>query len=61
MNEETGIVDYEMLQKTASLYRPKIIIAGASAYARNWDYARMRKVGTVLNVGVRPILIGSFR
>ncbi|KAJ3043796.1 Serine hydroxymethyltransferase, cytosolic [Rhizophlyctis rosea] len=44
VNEETGIVDYDMLQKTAILYRPKIIIAGASAYARNWDYARMRKI-----------------
>ncbi|KAJ3011604.1 hypothetical protein HKX48_006750 [Thoreauomyces humboldtii] len=44
VNEETGIVDYDMLEKTAALYRPKILVAGASAYARNWDYARMRKI-----------------
>ncbi|KAI8915249.1 serine hydroxymethyltransferase-domain-containing protein [Powellomyces hirtus] len=44
VDESTGIVDYDMLQKTASLYRPKVLVAGASAYARNWDYARMRKI-----------------
>ncbi|KAJ3294814.1 Serine hydroxymethyltransferase, cytosolic [Borealophlyctis nickersoniae] len=44
VNEETGRVDYDMLQKTATLYRPKIIVAGASAYARNWDYGRMRQI-----------------
>lgn len=49
VDESTGIVDYDMLQKTALLYRPKILVAGASAYARNWDYARMRKVGDTKN------------
>ena len=44
LNEETGIVDYDALAKTAELVRPKIIVAGASAYARNFDYARMRKI-----------------
>ncbi|EGF83359.1 hypothetical protein BATDEDRAFT_15526 [Batrachochytrium dendrobatidis JAM81] len=44
LNEETGVVDFDALEKTAILYRPKIIIAGASAYPRNWDYARMRKI-----------------
>eukprot|EP00250_Pteridium_aquilinum_P011580 c20167_g1_i1 orf=134-1717(+) len=44
LNEETGLVDYEMLEKTASLFRPKLIIAGASAYARDFDYPRMRKI-----------------
>lgn len=33
-----------MLEKTAVLFRPKLIIAGASAYPRDFDYARMRKV-----------------
>ncbi len=41
---QTGLVDYDMLQKTANLFRPKIIIAGASAYPRNFDYKRMRQV-----------------
>ena len=44
VNEETGIIDFEMLEKTAKLYRPKIIVAGASAYPRNWDYKRMREI-----------------
>lgn len=33
------------LERQARLFRPKLIIAGASAYSREWDYARMRKVG----------------
>ncbi|KNC97322.1 uncharacterized protein SPPG_07251 [Spizellomyces punctatus DAOM BR117] len=49
VNEKTGIVDYDMLQKTATLYRPKILVAGASAYARNWDYQRMRKIADSVN------------
>lgn len=41
---QTGFVDYDMLEKTAILFRPKLIIAGASAYPRDFDYPRMRKV-----------------
>lgn len=41
---QAGIVDYDMLEKTANLFRPKLIIAGASAYPRDFDYPRMRKV-----------------
>ncbi|GFZ08556.1 serine hydroxymethyltransferase 3 [Actinidia rufa] len=44
LNESTGIVDYDMLEKTAILFRPKLIIAGASAYPRDFDYSRMRKI-----------------
>uniref|UniRef100_A0A2N9IIT1 Serine hydroxymethyltransferase n=1 Tax=Fagus sylvatica TaxID=28930 RepID=A0A2N9IIT1_FAGSY len=44
LDESTGIVDYDMLEKTAVLFRPKLIIAGASAYPRDFDYARMRKI-----------------
>jgi len=33
------------MEKSAALFRPKLIVAGASAYARHYDYARMRKVG----------------
>lgn len=39
-----GLVDYDMLEKTANLFRPKLLIAGASAYPRDFDYPRMRKV-----------------
>ncbi|PFH57517.1 hypothetical protein XA68_14903 [Ophiocordyceps unilateralis] len=41
---ETGIIDYDMLEKNAVLYRPKILVAGTSAYCRLIDYARMRKI-----------------
>lgn len=40
----TGIIDYDALEANAQLFRPKLIIAGASAYPRNFDYARMRKI-----------------
>ena len=38
------MVDYEALANSALLYRPKLIVAGASAYARNWDYKKMREI-----------------
>lgn len=46
----TGFVDYDMLEKTALLFRPKLIIAGASAYPRDFDYPRMRKVIILTNL-----------
>jgi glycine hydroxymethyltransferase len=42
VREETGLVDYEMMEVVALKERPKLIIAGASAYSREWDYKRMR-------------------
>ena len=42
--KETGLVDYDMLEKQAREHKPKVIICGASAYSRDWDYARIRKV-----------------
>ncbi len=42
--KETGLVDYEMLEKQARDLKPKLIICGASAYSRDWDYARIRAV-----------------
>ncbi|KAK3234904.1 Serine hydroxymethyltransferase 3, chloroplastic [Cymbomonas tetramitiformis] len=44
LDESTGIIDYDTLAKNALLFRPKLIIAGASAYARNYDYKRMREI-----------------
>lgn len=44
LNEQTGRVDYDELEQKARAERPKLIIAGASAYSREWDYARIRKV-----------------
>ncbi|CAM6023774.1 unnamed protein product [Sphagnum balticum] len=44
LDETTGLVDYDMLEKTALLFRPKLLITGASAYPRDFDYPRMRKI-----------------
>eukprot|EP00698_Gefionella_okellyi_P019558 TRINITY_DN6004_c0_g1_i1.p1 TRINITY_DN6004_c0_g1~~TRINITY_DN6004_c0_g1_i1.p1 ORF type:complete len:470 (+),score=108.30 TRINITY_DN6004_c0_g1_i1:193-1602(+) len=44
LDESTGLIDYDMLEKTAMLFRPRIIIAGTSAYSRNIDYKRMRDI-----------------
>lgn len=44
LNKETGRVDYDEMEKTAKAERPKLIIGGGSAYSREWDYARMRKI-----------------
>lgn len=41
---ETGIIDYETLEKNAILFRPKVLVAGTSAYCRLIDYGRMRKI-----------------
>jgi glycine hydroxymethyltransferase len=44
VDKETGLVDYESLEATALKEKPKMIICGASAYSREWDYVRIRKV-----------------
>jgi glycine hydroxymethyltransferase len=44
LDESTGYIDYDQMEKSATLFRPKLIVAGASAYARHYDYARMRQV-----------------
>lgn len=44
VNEATGQVDYDVLEEVARREKPKMIICGASAYSRDWDYARIRKV-----------------
>ena len=44
LNPETGRVDYDKMEELALANKPKLIIGGASAYSREWDYARMRKI-----------------
>ena len=44
INKETGRVDYDEMEKLAKENKPKLIIGGGSAYSREWDYARMRKI-----------------
>jgi glycine hydroxymethyltransferase len=52
VNKDSGRVDYDKMEETALKENPKMIIAGASAYSRDWDYKRMRaiadKVGAIL-------------
>lgn len=44
VKEDTGLVDYDQMEEVARRERPRLIIGGASAYSREWDYARMRKI-----------------
>ena len=49
VREETGMVDYDQMEKQALEHKPKLIVAGASAYSRDWDYARMRAIANKVN------------
>lgn len=44
LNRETGRVDYDEMERLALAHKPKLIIGGGSAYSREWNYARMRKI-----------------
>ncbi len=44
LDRETGRVDYDEMEKLALEHKPKLIIGGGSAYSREWDYKRMRKI-----------------
>ena len=44
LNEQTGLIDYRQMEERALEFRPKLIIGGASAYSREWDYFRMREI-----------------
>lgn len=52
VEKETGLINWDSVEETATKEKPKLIICGASAYSRDWDYARLRaiadKVGAVL-------------
>ena len=54
VKEDTGMVDYDMMEEVALREKPKMIVGGASAYSREWDYKRMReiadKVGAILMI-----------
>lgn len=49
VQEITGLVDYEEMELIANREKPKLIVAGASAYSREWDYARIRQIAD--NIG----------
>ncbi|NCD40836.1 MAG: serine hydroxymethyltransferase [Bacteroidia bacterium] len=49
VEQDTGMIDYDKMEKAALKHQPKLIIAGASAYSRDWDYARMRVIADKVN------------
>lgn len=49
VSRETGRVDYDAMEQIALKEKPKLIICGASAYSRDWDYARIRKIADSVN------------
>lgn len=59
VSPETGYIDYDEMEKRAKMFMPKLLIAGGSAYPREWDYKRMRKiadsVGALLMVDMAHI------
>jgi glycine hydroxymethyltransferase len=48
VKEDTGLIDYDGMEEIALKEKPKMIIGGASAYSREWDYARMRKIADMV-------------
>jgi glycine hydroxymethyltransferase len=56
LDQDTGTIDYDKMEEIALKEKPKLIIGGASAYSRDWDYARMRviadKIGALLMVDI---------
>ncbi|HTQ66144.1 MAG TPA: serine hydroxymethyltransferase [Puia sp.] len=52
VKKEDGLVDYEMMEQVAKKEKPKLIICGASAYSRDWDYQRIRHIADEINAFV---------
>jgi glycine hydroxymethyltransferase len=44
VDPSTGIIDYPQLETNANLYKPRLLVCGGSAYPRDWDYGRLRKI-----------------
>lgn len=47
LNESTGLIDYPALENSVKLFRPRMLIAGFSAYSRNYDYKEMRRIADI--------------
>ncbi len=52
LNKETGRVDYDEMEAKAKEFRPKLIVGGASAYSREWDYKRMREIADMVGAAL---------
>jgi glycine hydroxymethyltransferase len=59
VSQDTGLIDYDEMERRAKMFMPKLLIAGGSAYPREWDYKRMRQiadsVGALLMVDMAHI------
>jgi glycine hydroxymethyltransferase len=49
VKQEDGLIDYDMMEAKAKAEKPKLIICGASAYSRDWDYTRIRSIADSVN------------
>jgi len=52
VKKNTGLIDYDQLEKVAIKEKPKLIICGASSYSRDWDYKRIREIANSVNATV---------
>src|ERR1700722_9253398 len=52
VSKDTGLVDYDDMEHQAKKHKPKLIICGASAYSRDWDYARIRAIADAVGAFV---------
>ena len=52
VKKETGLVDYDQMEAVAKKEKPKLIICGASAYSRDWDYERIRNIADIIGAFV---------
>jgi len=52
VKKETGLVDYDMMEEQAKKHKPKLIICGASAYSREWNYKRIREIADSIHAFV---------
>lgn len=49
LNRETGLLDYQQIEELANQHKPKMIVAGGSAYSRDWDYKKLREIADKVN------------
>ena len=58
VDPSTGLIDYDSLAEKARVLKPKLIIAGGSAYPREWDYKRMRQIADEVGAYLMTDMVG---
>jgi glycine hydroxymethyltransferase len=56
VNKETGLVEYDKMEEIANREKPKLIVCGASAYSRDWDYKRIREIADQVGAFVMAVI-----